>query len=329
MRPTRAEIRILDCMASRIRNLAKCNCIPVEKLRLDYYEFEVYAGKVRNGLCLYYCEEPSDIQDGDEWYSNNLSPISLKIPNWHTALPAYHKLLMGGPDWYKDEHHLRVIGQSKPSGFYGARNARKGHPYAIFWKMPKRIRLYNCSPQPMECYVEGCRLNLLFILNTESENDVRVPLDISYDIPKLSHIVYPPFAEVEVVKEVVNLPWLKSRDKAKEVYEKAHRAGLRTGDLWFKLGLTLYDGEFYDEAIEAFKRAQELCTDLHVFGAMVWQGHILDILGSRDEALRYYQKAKEIYDEGTMRHDQYGLVIDNEWVEERLKSPFKRQNAKI
>jgi hypothetical protein len=27
---------------------------------------------------------------------------------------------------------------------------------------------------------------------------------------------------------------------------------------------------------------------------------------------------------GMIRHDQYGLLIDEKWVEERLKSPFRR-----
>jgi tetratricopeptide (TPR) repeat protein len=113
---------------------------------------------------------------------------------------------------------------------------------------------------------------------------------------------------------------------AKEIYEKALESSLRSVFLWFKLGLTLYDGKFYDEAFESFRRTKELNSDLiHTFAAMVWQGHVLDLLGKRDEALKYYRKAKEMRIEVTIQHDQYGLIINDKWVKERLKTPFQRK----
>ncbi len=131
--------------------------------------------------------------------------------------------------------------------------------------------------------------------------------------------------ETEVTKEVTNLPWVKSGGRAKGVYGKALKAGLRSASNWFKLGLTLYDGEFYDEAFEAFKRTQELGDEpFYVFAALVWQGHVLDLLGRREEALKFYQKAMEIEFKGEIRHGQYGMVLNEEWVEERLKSAFQR-----
>ncbi len=144
-------------------------------------------------------------------------------------------------------------------------------------------------------------------------------------------LVYPPLdpAEIEVAKEVANLPWVKSGEKAKEAYKKACKVGLKSGPLWFKLGLTLYDGEFYDEAFEAFKRTRELSSEpIFIFAGTVWQGHVLDLLGRRDEALNCYQEAKEIAVEGEIHLDQYGLIINKKWVEERLKSPFRRADIK-
>jgi|GEM_PF-3122470 len=47
------------------------------------------------------------------------------------------------------------------------------------------------------------------------------------------------------------------------------------------------------------------------------------LLGRHDEASKYYQKAREMHIETVMRHDQYGLIIDEKWVEERLKVLFK------
>lgn len=125
------------------------------------------------------------------------------------------------------------------------------------------------------------------------------------------------------------LPWIRSGERAKRAYEKACKANLKSGWLWFKLGLTLYDGEFYDEAFQAFKKAVELSDEpINIFAGIVWQGHILDLLGRRDEALKYYQKAREVHIETVMCHDQYGLIIDERWVEERLKSPFQRIDVK-
>ena len=145
-------------------------------------------------------------------------------------------------------------------------------------------------------------------------------------------LVYPPLepTEIEVGRDISALPWVRSGEKAKEVYKKACKAGLKSGPLWFKLGSTLYDGEFYDEAFEAFKRTAELSYEpIYIFAGTIWQGHVLDLLGRREEALKCYQKAKEMHIEGAMRHDQYGLIINEKWVEERLKSPFRRADIKI
>jgi hypothetical protein len=60
----------------------------------------------------------------------------------------------------------------------------------------------------------------------------------------------------------------------------------------------------------------------------VWSGHILDLLSRREEALEWYRKAQKVTFSGTMQHDQYGIVIDARWIEERLQAPFKRVEAK-
>jgi hypothetical protein len=152
-------------------------------------------------------------------------------------------------------------------------------------------------------------------------------IDARLDPDSLLPLVYPPPkpSEAEVAMEVVKLSWVGSGEKAKEIYEKACEAGLTYGPHWFKLGLTLYDGKFYREGLEAFKKSGELSEEtVYIFASTVWQGHICDLLGRRDEALKLYQKAKDMKFKGMIRHDQYGLLIDEKWVEERLKSPFRR-----
>jgi hypothetical protein len=59
--------------------------------------------------------------------------------------------------------------------------------------------------------------------------------------------------------------------------------------------------------------------------AIVWQGHLFDLLGRREDALRCYRQALAQGFTGPMRHDQYNMVIDRKWVEERLAMPFTRK----
>jgi len=61
------------------------------------------------------------------------------------------------------------------------------------------------------------------------------------------------------------------------------------------------------------------------FAATVWQGHLLDLLGRRAEAVARYQDALKQAAAPTMRHDQYKMVINRQWVEERAKTPFERK----
>jgi tetratricopeptide (TPR) repeat protein len=119
------------------------------------------------------------------------------------------------------------------------------------------------------------------------------------------------------------MPWSGAGKSALVLFEKARVA--KTGDFrtWAKLGLALYDGEFYPEALEAFSRAAEL-TDGGAW-VIVWQGHILDILGRREEALERYRKALERGKGLETQHDQYGMTINRQWVEERLRTPFRRK----
>lgn len=183
MKPSEKDVEILDQMIDHIHLLTERNGILTKKLDLDYYEFEVSRGKVQNGICLYYSQSPSRIQHSENiWFTSGLSPISLQTSTWQEALPGYLRLLMGDSDWYKDQHHLRMIGQAKPSGFYGARMACHGRPYAVFLKMPQSTRLYKCSPQPVESYAVDNRLNLLFVLSTLSPSRQPRSLDLAYDV---------------------------------------------------------------------------------------------------------------------------------------------------
>jgi len=108
-----------------------------------------------------------------------------------------------------------------------------------------------------------------------------------------------------------------------DLFHKAQEINSADFHVWKKLGLTLYDGEYYPEALEAFQRAAELTKG----GAwvIVWQGHILDILGRREEAVQRYREALEIGEGINSTHDQYHMKISRQWVEDRLKTPYRRK----
>lgn len=60
------------------------------------------------------------------------------------------------------------------------------------------------------------------------------------------------------------------------------------------------------------------------FAARVWEGHVLDLLGRRADAESRHREALAIPGSPRMRHDQYGITLDAEWVSARLVTPFQR-----
>jgi len=55
-----------------------------------------------------------------------------------------------------------------------------------------------------------------------------------------------------------------------------------------------------------------------------WQGHMLDLLGRRDEAIKQYEISLKMNSYKKKSNAWFGLFpITNEWLEKRLKEPFK------
>jgi len=100
-----------------------------------------------------------------------------------------------------------------------------------------------------------------------------------------------------------------------------------------KVGFALYDGEKYAGALMVFERMQvraELGADNdRKAAALIWQGHMLDLLGRRSEAIGRYRLVVEMGNPGGMGHDQYGLrYAFTPYAKERMASPFVRlENA--
>jgi hypothetical protein len=158
----------------------------------------------------------------------------------------------------------------------------------------------------------------------------RSPLDnVQLDAKRALPLVWPPPSadDERISRNVKGLPWVGAGRKALEVYAKAREGQLADAAGWFKLGLVLYDAQQYQEAMESFRRTQALskADRLQTFAAIVWQGHLFDLQGERQKALACYREALKHPSQQTLRHDQYGIQLNEQWARDRLVEPFRRR----
>jgi hypothetical protein len=206
----------------------------------------------------------------------------------------------------------------------------------------EKILIHNTSSSPMSLFAMEMPVpvkavfedgtsqiklsNRLFKVNTlvfESKFKLKeVVLDPDHKLAMLSEPL--PVLPEDLSDAISELPWTGAGEKALKSFEKAKEMKIEEARLWFKLGMTLFDGGYYQESFEAFLKLTELKpSELDFFSALVWMGHLKDLTGSREEAVKHYNEALK-HDTGqTMRHDQCGLQINRAWVEERLKTPFQ------
>jgi hypothetical protein len=137
----------------------------------------------------------------------------------------------------------------------------------------------------------------------------------------------PPTTLEELEAGIRALPWTDVGPEVLSLFEAVKILKPSEPYLYFKLGLALYDAEHYADALEAFRALAALAGEDPgmSFITAVWQGHVLDLLGRRDEAVKAYREALERDTGGTHRHDQYGMVINRAWVERRIEEPFTRR----
>jgi tetratricopeptide (TPR) repeat protein len=193
-------------------------------------------------------------------------------------------------------------------------------------------------PVPVEAFFEDGSKQAKFtnrlldtnILRFESVSPLK---DVRLDPENALALVIPPpsVTDKRLSKEVQRLPWTGAGQQARNISGKITAPDVLNADNWFKLGLTLYDGNFYFESLNAFRyaadRAEKGSRDYIV--SKVWQGHNFDLLGQRSQAIECYKEALKFKQTGTwIRHDQYGMVIDQNWVKQRLEKPFERNTTK-
>jgi tetratricopeptide (TPR) repeat protein len=132
-----------------------------------------------------------------------------------------------------------------------------------------------------------------------------------------------PRSAAQIEEAVGALDWTGTGEAALAFFRMPGTAEIGAPFVWFKLGLLLFDGGSYPESLEAFRKSRGLAESKgDLFGALVWMGHMNDLLGKRAEAVACYSEALKNDTGRTLQHDQYGLRLDKAWVEKRLSSPF-------
>lgn len=126
-------------------------------------------------------------------------------------------------------------------------------------------------------------------------------------------------------------------DSSKELvkyYSRSWIKKFKSGVDYLRTGFAHYDLKNYEEALfvfrqlEAFEEAGEKAAVKGV--ALVWQGHMLDLLGKREEALEYYGRAVQMDLKDQYMHGQYGLTYKiSDYARERIATPFKRIDNRL
>ncbi len=113
------------------------------------------------------------------------------------------------------------------------------------------------------------------------------------------------------------------------LYSREWLGAFSETDEFMKIGFALYDLEEYTEAVEVFTRMERAAgveeSEEYRCMALIWQGHMLDLLDRRDEAVSLYQQAAEMDIGDRWSHSQFGLdYVLNDWATERVSVPFTR-----
>ncbi len=102
---------------------------------------------------------------------------------------------------------------------------------------------------------------------------------------------------------------------------------------FLRSGFAHYDVKDYEEALFIFEKMRvsmkEKAEKEYEALSLIWQGHVLDLLGKRKEAIARYKQVAEMNIDESWQHSQYGLTYKvSPYARERMKTPFKRVENK-
>ena len=94
-----------------------------------------------------------------------------------------------------------------------------------------------------------------------------------------------------------------------------------------RVGFALYDRRRFDDALVVFSKLEQLAveesSETDAAMALIWQGHILDMLNRRNEAVVLYQQVAEMNLSDSTQHDEYAMsYVFSDYAKERIQTPF-------
>lgn len=210
-------------------------------------------------------------------------------------------------------------------------------------KLPEGARLISAEPTPTEIKTNGTTTLLwrsllpkLYLRTLEQYYQFECTVDYHLDAEEApqgmpeepsewarTHIRWAP----DVVYEMNSISWFAPGDQALDIFHRAKQENVTLSFSWFSLALTLWYQEIYPEALEAFERVINNPESLKIvrYASLAWQGHILDTMGRREEAISKYEQALAMNIGNEYMQHSYIVWIDDQWVRRRIKTPYVRE----
>jgi tetratricopeptide (TPR) repeat protein len=130
-----------------------------------------------------------------------------------------------------------------------------------------------------------------------------------------------------LIKDIKETSYTDPLNLSLGYYERYKKFNIEDDGMRMYLFMQLFDSRHYKECAEICFDiiSANKCGNHNIANAYRWIGMCLDMMNEREKAIEVYNKALS-FDEVKFgdRHDQYGLYITREWIQERLISPYVR-----
>jgi len=123
---------------------------------------------------------------------------------------------------------------------------------------------------------------------------------------------------------------IASNRKLAKAFSRSWLSKYKDSTDFLKTGFAFYDIENYSEALFIFEKleafAQEKNDMRYKAVALIWQGHLLDLMGQREKATSIYKKVVDMNMNDEFMNSQYNLTYQlSPYAAERMKTPFTRK----
>jgi hypothetical protein len=189
-------------------------------------------------------------------------------------------------------------------------------------RCPLELRMEGAGREEAFALAGGKEHTYIYLTEKKVTDVVIDPKHVSYQDSRPENIK----AAADLVNSVGYGP--KSNQQIASQYDKSWLEQFPDAGLLLKTGFALYDVKRYEDALAAFQKMEEKTAGDRFWNsvALIWQGHMLDLLGKRKEAIRRYEEVAAMgLDDGTIQHDQFGITYTpSPYARQRMDTPFTR-----